>query len=100
VLAAIGSGRQPWWILVGGVCGGALVLSQGLTVATLGAALFTVAVVAGQSSSGLAVDRAGLGPASAMHLTWTRVLGAGLTAVAVVIAVSDRLAAGTVTWLM
>ena len=100
VLAAVRTGAQPWWMLIGGVCGAALVLAQGLTVATLGAALFTVAVVAGQTGSGLAVDRAGLGPASAMRLTWPRVLGAALTAVAVVVAVSDRLAAGTITWLL
>lgn len=100
VITAVRSGRQPWWILLGGVCGAALVLSQGLTVATLGAALFTVAVVAGQTGSGLAVDRAGLGPASAMHLTWTRVLGAALTVVAATVAVSDRLGSGTATWLL
>lgn len=100
VLAAVRARQQPWWVLIGGVCGAALVLAQGLTVATLGAALFTVAVVAGQTSSGLAVDRAGLGPAGAIRLTGPRVLGAALTAVAVVVAVSDRLAAGSVTWLM
>lgn len=100
VIAAVRDRRQPWWILLGGVCGAALVLSQGLTVATLGAALFTVAVVAGQTGSGLAVDRAGIGPASAMHLTWTRVVGAVLTVVAATVAVSDRLGSGSSTWLM
>ena len=100
VVAAVRQGHQPWWVLGGGICGAALVLAQGITVATLGAALFTVAVVAGQTGSGLVVDRAGLGPASAMRLTVPRVLGAALTAVAVVVAVSDRLAAGSLSWLL
>lgn len=79
------------WQLLGGVCGAALVASQGLTVATLGVAVFTVAVVAGQSLASLAVDRAGLGPAGPHPLTVTRVLGAALAIVAVVVAVVDRL---------
>ncbi|MCP2261548.1 transporter family-2 protein [Streptoalloteichus tenebrarius] len=81
---------RPWQCL-GGVCGAFFVVGQGLTVATLGVALFTVAVVAGQAASGLAVDRAGLGPAGPQPLTLPRVLGAGLAVVAVVIAVSGRL---------
>lgn len=87
---------RPWQCL-GGMCGAAIVASQSLTVATLGVAVFTVAIVAGQSLASLAVDRAGLGPAGRQPLTSTRVAGAALSIVAVIIAVADRFATpGTV----
>ncbi len=86
-----GSGGLRWWQCVGGACGGFLVLGQGTTVAALGVAVFTVAVVAGQSISSLAVDRLGAGPAGPQPLTPARILGAALAIVAVVIAVADRI---------
>src|SRR5918998_1192321 len=42
-------GRLRWWECLGGACGGFLVATQGLTVGTLGVAVFIVAIVAGQS---------------------------------------------------
>lgn len=39
-----------------------MVISQGLTLGTIGVAVFTVGLVAGQTMSSLAVDRAGIGP--------------------------------------
>jgi bacterial/archaeal transporter family-2 protein len=86
-----GSGGLRWWQCVGGACGGFLVLGQGTTVAALGVAVFTVAVVAGQSISSLAVDRLGAGPDGPQPLTTARILGAALAIVAVVIAVADRI---------
>jgi bacterial/archaeal transporter family-2 protein len=67
VQSALRSGTLRWWHLLGGVCGGFVVATQGLTVATLGVAVFTVALVAGQSASSLVVDRSGLSPGGA---TW------------------------------
>lgn len=81
-------GLRPWH-LVGGVAGGALVIAQGLTVGVLGVAVFTVAIVAGQTTSGLAVDRAGIGPGGRRPMTPTRLAGAVLTLVAVLLAVPD-----------
>lgn len=75
---------------LGGVCGAFLVATQGLTIGALGVAVFTVAVVAGQSASSLAVDRAGVGPAGRQPVTGQRLAGAGLTVVAVLLAVGDR----------
>jgi transporter family-2 protein len=49
-----------------------------------------VAIVAGQSASSLAVDRAGLAPGGKRVLTANRAWGAVLCVVAVLIAVSDR----------
>jgi transporter family-2 protein len=68
-----------------------VVAVQGLTVATIGVAVFTVAIVAGQTGSGLVVDRSGLGPGAAEPVSPTRVAGAALTVVAVLVAVADRL---------
>jgi transporter family-2 protein len=90
VREAVRTSRLRWWHLMGGACGALLVLSQGVTVPTLGVAVFSVAIVAGQSISGLAVDRVGLGPTGPHPLTPTRVIGAVLTVGAVLVAVSSQ----------
>lgn len=92
------SGRLRWWQLLGGLCGAFLVLTQGLTVGVIGVAVFTVAVVAGQATSSLVVDRAGLGPGAARPVTVTRIVGALLTIGAVLLAVSERLTTPAGLW--
>ncbi|MDZ5441980.1 DMT family transporter [Micromonospora sp. 4G57] len=89
--AALAQGSLRPWQCLGGVCGAFLVATQGLTIGTLGVAVFTVAVVAGQSASGLLVDRAGLGPTGRQAVTPNRLVGAALTVLAVLLAVGDRL---------
>lgn len=84
-------GRLRWWQLVGGAGGALLVTGQAIAVPTLGVALFTVAVVAGQTSAGLVVDRVGLGPAGVTPVTVRRLLAAGVAVLAVFVAVSNRL---------
>ena len=44
--ASVRSRRTPWWFLGGGAFGAFFVISQGLTAAVVGVALFTIAVVA------------------------------------------------------
>jgi transporter family-2 protein len=73
---------RPWHLL-GGVAGATFVAGQSITVPVIGVALFTVGVVAGQTVSGLLVDKVGLGPAGPQPLTPLRVFGALLTLVAV-----------------
>nr|WP_231925503.1 DMT family transporter [Micromonospora purpureochromogenes] len=89
--AALRDGALRPWQCLGGLCGAFLVATQGLTIGTLGVAVFTVAVVAGQSASSLAVDRAGVGPAGRQPVTPSRLAGAALTVLAVLLAVGDRL---------
>jgi bacterial/archaeal transporter family-2 protein len=96
VAAAARRGELNWWQLCGGVSGAYLVACQGLTISSIGVAVFTVAVVAGQAASGLVVDRLGLGPAGPQPVTWLRVGAAIGAVIAVLIAVSDRLAAPAV----
>lgn len=83
------------WECVGGACGALYVASQGVSAGRLGLAAFTVAVVAGQTGGGLAVDRAGIAPGGRRPVTRTRALGATLAVGAVAVAVGDRLQAGT-----
>lgn len=90
----------PWWTLFGGVSGAFYVLSQSFTATLLGVALFTVGVVCGQTLSGLAVDRFGIGPGGRRMLTTPRVVGAILTLAAVAWAVSGQLNADVPLWLI
>ena len=94
VVAALRSGALRWWQIVGGLLGGFFVAVQSATVPLIGVAVFTVAVVAGQVSNSIIVDRLGLGPAGRQAVTPTRVISAILAVGAVVIAVSDRLGGG------
>lgn len=89
--AALTAGTLRPWQCLGGLCGAFLVATQGLTVGTLGVAVFTVAVVAGQSASSLLVDRAGIGPSGRQPVTGRRLFGAALTVLAVGLAVGGRL---------
>lgn len=91
------SGSLPWWYLAGGAGGALFVLTQTVTVALLGIALFTVATVSGQTISGLIIDRRGIGSMPANPLTLFRVAGSALALVAVALAVSAQLT-GEVAW--
>ncbi len=91
---SLASGGLARWQTLGGLAGASLVASQGLSVGTIGVALFVVAVVAGQTSSALAVDHYGLGPAGPTAVTGGRVAGAGLAVVAVVVSGADSFAGG------
>jgi bacterial/archaeal transporter family-2 protein len=91
-LGRVGAARRRGtlraWQLLGGLGGALLVAGQGLTAHVLGTALFTIAVVAGQSSGGLVADRAGLGPAGPQPTTPPRIIGAVLMLGAVVLSVA------------
>ena len=91
-LAAVGRPvRLRWWQCLGGLCGAFLVVTQSATVALIGVAVFTVAVVAGQAVTSLVVDRVGVGPGGPQSVTPTRIVGATLALGAVVLTVSDQL---------
>ncbi len=91
IVVAARSGRLHPSHLLGGVGGASLVASQGLAVGAIGVALFTVAMVAGQTVSGLLVDRAGIGPSGPHPISGGRVVGGSLTMLAVVLGVLERL---------
>lgn len=79
----------PWWRYLGGACGAFLVCGGPLLVPTLGVALFTVGMVAGQTAGGLGVDRIGLAPGGRRPVTMLRLAGGALAIVAVAVAESD-----------
>ena len=90
----------PMWMLIGGVAGAFTVASQGLTVATIGVALFTVGFVAGQTAGGLVLDRIGHGPGGVVPVTVRRVAGALLVFVAVAVCVAGVRLAGVPVWML
>ncbi len=87
------SGRIRIWQCLGGFLGGLYVFGQAYAVSLVGVALFTVAVVGAQTVGGLVVDRAGMGPAGVVPVSWGRVGSALLAVVGVVVAVGDRVKA-------
>ncbi|MBW9111371.1 DMT family transporter [Microbacterium ureisolvens] len=76
------TGSIPIWMVCGGVAGALSVATQSLAVGIIGVALFTVGVVAGQTVSGLLLDRAGIGPAGIVAVTPARLVGGALAVLA------------------
>ncbi|WP_413316720.1 DMT family transporter [Agrococcus sp. 1P02AA] len=83
LIAVVRDGSMPWWYLTTGCIGAFVVASQGLAAGIIGIALFTVGQVAGQTISGLAVDRLAFGGLARKPITAPRVIGALLALVAV-----------------
>lgn len=83
--------RMPWWTLLGGLGGATFVASQGLAVPVTGVALFTVAVVAGQTGNSLVADRLGVGPGGKRAVTFPRVVAAVMATGGVALAVVGEL---------
>lgn len=92
--------RVPWYLLLGGVAGAVNVITQGLTVAIVGAALFTVGLVAGQTVGGLVFDRVGFSPSGVQPVTLARVIGALLALAAVVVSSASGAASSAPLWLL
>lgn len=91
VISELKAGSFPRWQILGGVLGGFFVGVQTSSVPVIGVALFTVAVVAGQSVNSLVVDRIGLGPAGITRITPLRFMAAFLATLGVAVAVSGRI---------
>lgn len=87
------AGAFPWPLALGGLGGAIFVLGQSLSVALIGVALFIVCVVAGQTITGLVVDRVGLGPGGVRRLSGPRLAGAALMVAAVALAMSSGVTA-------
>lgn len=92
--------RIPWFLLTGGLAGAFSVATQGLTVGIIGVALFTVGIVAGQSVTGLIIDRIGYGPAGAVAVTVGRAAGAALALASVAVVLTGDLLSQTPWWIL
>jgi transporter family-2 protein len=87
---ALAGRRLRWYQCVGGAMGGLFVLCQSYAVPLAGVALWTVAVVGGQTASGMGVDRFGIGPAGRLPVTAGRGVAAVLAVAGVLVAVGGR----------
>jgi bacterial/archaeal transporter family-2 protein len=93
----LSNGGIRWYQCVGGFMGGLFVLCQSYAVPLAGVALWTVAVVGGQTASGMGVDRFGIGPAGRLPVAAGRAVGAVLAVAGVVVAVEGRVSATDAT---
>ncbi|CAN5126144.1 DMT family transporter [soil metagenome] len=100
IRSAVRERRIPWWYLGAGAIGALFVVSQSLSGAVIGVAMFTIAVVCGQTISGLLIDRNGIGLTPPSPITVTRLLGAVIALVAVGWAVSPHLGGDIPLWML
>jgi bacterial/archaeal transporter family-2 protein len=91
LVAAVRDGELPRLALLAGLFGGFLVATQGITVATIGVALFSVAITAGQSSGSLVADHIGLGPGGSHAWSAPRAIAAAFAVIAVCLTAGERL---------
>lgn len=89
-----------WWMLLGGLAGAWFVSTQTLSAAAVGVAVFTVAIVAGQTVGGLGFDVLGVGPGGRRPVTATRLVGALLALAAIGWAMSVQVAHAIDLWLV
>ena len=82
-------GQAPWWSLLGGACGVAIVSASIVGVGHLGAGGVTAAVVAGQLTASVVIDRYGLFGVERQSLTIGNLVGIALLAIAVYLIVRD-----------
>ena len=79
------------WTLFAGMLGGSFVAVQTQIVPVIGVAIYSVASIAGQTAASLIVDRIGLTGGGKKHITAKRVTAAGVTVLAVLVSVIDRI---------
>jgi transporter family-2 protein len=94
---AVRSGQVRPWAVLGGFLGAFFVSVQSTTVPMIGVAVFTVAIVAGQSSASLVVDWIGYGSAARKPISKRRITAAVLAVIAVLVSVSDRVGGASIS---
>lgn len=83
----------PVWSLFAGTLGASFVIIQTQVVPLIGVAIYSVAVIAGQTAASLFVDQIGLTGGGKKAITKRRVMAAFVTVFAVLVSVSDRIEA-------
>jgi transporter family-2 protein len=89
--AVIRHGNLGLWNYLAGLCGAAIVLSQGIAVGSLGVAVFQISMICGLVISGVVCDRMGVAATLVQPVSGIRMLGAGLALAAAAMAVSPNL---------
>jgi len=90
---AVSRKEIPIWTLFAGMLGGSFVAVQTQIVPIIGVAIYSVASIAGQTAASLIVDRIGLTGGGKKEITIRRVAAAGVTVLAVLVSVLDRIEA-------
>ena len=90
---AVSRKEIPAWTLFAGMLGGGFVAVQTQIVPIIGVAIYSVASIAGQTAASLIVDRIGLTGGGKKQITVRRVAAAGVTVLAVLVSVLDRMEA-------
>ncbi len=90
---AVSRREIPVWTLFAGMLGGSFVAVQTQIVPIIGVAIYSVASIAGQTAASLIVDRIGLTGGGKKEITIRRVAAAGVTVLAVLVSVLDRIEA-------
>ena len=93
IKSAVKRKEIPSWTLFAGMLGGSFVAVQTQIVPIIGVAIYSVASIAGQTAASLIVDRIGLTGGGKKQITVRRVAAAGVTVVAVLVSVLDRIEA-------
>ena len=88
---AVSKKEIPVWTLFAGMLGGSFVAVQTQIVPIIGVAIYSVASIAGQTAASLIVDRIGLTGGGKKNITGKRVTAAGVTVLAVLVSVFDRI---------
>ncbi|WP_018154881.1 DMT family transporter [Demetria terragena] len=87
---AVRDGRLRWFQCLGGLIGGLFVAAQTFAVPLVGVAIFSVATLAGQTASGLGVDRLGWGSGGKHAVTRSRIGFALLGLLGVAVSATGR----------
>ena len=91
LMGAVQRKEIPVWTLFAGMLGGSFVAVQTQIVPIIGVAIYSVASIAGQTAASLWVDRIGLTGGGKKVITARRVAAAGVTVLAVLVSVLDRI---------
>jgi transporter family-2 protein len=89
--SAVSRKEIPVFTLFAGMLGGSFVAVQTQIVPIVGVAIYSVASIAGQTAASLIVDRIGLTGGGKKEITGKRVAAAGVTVLAVLVSVLDRI---------
>ena len=88
---AVREGTIPRWKLFAGVLGGFLVAIQTQVVPIIGVAIYSVTMLAGQTTASLWVDHSGFSGGEKKLISRRRILAAIVTVLAVLVSVWDRI---------
>lgn len=91
IFSAVKLGLISPWRLIGGALGGVVIAIQTQIVPLIGVAIYSVAVISGQTAISLLVDRLGLTGGGKRHISARRITTSVITVFAVVVSVWDRL---------